>query len=36
MLPKATVVTYYIADNGEIISDKIEVEFGNQLLNQVS
>jgi hypothetical protein len=36
MLPKATVVIYYIAENGEIISDKIHVEFGNQLLNQVS
>ena len=36
MLPKASVVVYYIAENGEIISDKIDVEFGNQLINQVS
>lgn len=35
MLPKATVVIYYVADNGEIVSDRINVEFGNQLLNHV-
>lgn len=36
MLPKSTIVIYYIAQNGEIISDKIEIEFGNQLMNHVS
>ncbi|XP_070505072.1 CD109 antigen-like isoform X2 [Chironomus tepperi] len=36
MLPKATVVIYYIAENGEIVSDKIDVEFGNQLLNHIN
>jgi len=36
MLPKASVVIYYIAENAEIISDNIKVEFENQLLNHVS
>ncbi|CAH1734421.1 unnamed protein product [Chironomus riparius] len=36
MLPKASVVIYYVAENGEIISDKIDVEFGNQLLNHIN
>lgn len=35
MVPKARVIIYYIAANGEIISDKIDVEFGNELSNFV-
>ena len=36
MLPKAQIVIYYITKNGEIVSDKVEVEFGNELTNYVS
>jgi hypothetical protein len=36
MLPKARVVVYYFTDDGEIISDKTEIEFGNELVNFVS
>jgi CD109 antigen len=35
MLPTANVLVYYIEDSGEIISDFITVEFGNQLKNFV-
>ncbi len=36
MIPTANVLIYYIASNGEIISDNVEVEFGNELRNHVS
>lgn len=36
MVPKANVVVYYITDGGEIISDKIVINFGNELQNFVS
>ncbi|CAG9810736.1 unnamed protein product [Chironomus riparius] len=36
MLPKAQIVIYYITKNGEIVSDKVEVEFGNELTNYVN
>jgi hypothetical protein len=36
MLPKVKVIIYYIASKGEIISDKIDIEFGNELINYVS
>jgi len=36
MLPKAQIVIYYITKDGEIVSDKVEVEFGNELTNYVS
>jgi CD109 antigen len=35
MVPKARVIVYYLTANGEIISDKIDVEFGNELSNFV-
>jgi len=35
MVPKAYVIVYYIASNGEIISDSVDVEFGNELRNFV-
>lgn len=36
MLPKAQIVIFYITKDGEIVSDKVEVEFGNELTNYVS
>lgn len=36
MIPKAQIVVYYLTKEGEIISDNIEVEFGNELVNNVS
>lgn len=36
MIPKAKIVVFYFASNGEIISDNVEVEFGNELMNFVS
>jgi hypothetical protein len=35
MIPKATVVISYFTINGEIISDRIDVMFGNELINYV-
>lgn len=35
MVPKANVITYYIRDDGEIISDQIKIEFGDELQNFV-
>jgi hypothetical protein len=35
MIPKSQVIIYYIASNGEMISDKVELEFANELKNQV-
>lgn len=35
MIPKAQVVVYYLSTDGEIISDRIEIEFGNELINHV-
>lgn len=35
MVPKSHVIIYYLTTDGEIISDKIEVEFGNELVNFV-
>lgn len=34
MVPKAEVIVYYMKD-GEIISDRIEIEFGEELHNSV-
>jgi Alpha-2-macroglobulin bait region domain len=34
MFPKSSVIIYYL-NSGEIISDKVEVEFENELLNHV-
>ena len=36
MIPKAQLVVYYLSHEGEIISDRIEIEFGNELVNYVS
>jgi CD109 antigen len=33
MVPKASVVVFYITDDGEIISDSLKIEFGNELRN---
>lgn len=35
MIPKAKIIFNYITSDGEIISDQIDVEFGNELVNQV-
>lgn len=34
MFPKAQLVVHYIKDN-EIVSDRLEIEFGNELQNEV-
>lgn len=36
MIPKANVIVFYITTDGEIISDSLKVEFGNELRNFVS
>ena len=36
MIPKARVIIFYLTTDGEIVSDKVEVEFGNELINFVS
>jgi CD109 antigen len=36
MVPKANLIVYYIRPDGEIISDKIKIEFGDELQNFVS
>lgn len=35
MIPKAQLVVYYLSHDGEIISDRVEIEFGNELINHV-
>ncbi|KAG5667283.1 hypothetical protein PVAND_015269 [Polypedilum vanderplanki] len=35
MIPKAYIVVYYLTNDGEIVSDKTEIEFGNELINYV-
>lgn len=36
MSPKCQVIISYIASNGELISDKVDIEFENELNNKVS
>lgn len=36
MIPKAHVVFNYLTSDGEIISERIEINFGNELVNHVS
>lgn len=36
MVPKVSVIVYYITSDGEIISDSLKLEFGNELKNFVS
>lgn len=36
MIPKASVIVYYITSDGEIISDSLELEFDSELKNFVS
>lgn len=36
MVPKANLIVYYIREDGEIISDRITIEFGDELQNFVS
>lgn len=36
MVPKATLVVYYIREDGEIISDHVKIELGDELNNFVS
>lgn len=36
MVPKASLVVYYIRPDGEIISDQLKIEFGDELQNSVS
>jgi hypothetical protein len=35
MIPKVNFVVFYITDDGEIISDSLDIEFGNELRNFV-
>lgn len=35
MLPKAQLIVAYLHSDGEIISDRIEIGFVNELINQV-
>lgn len=35
MIPKAQLVVYYLSSDGEIVSDRVEIEFGNELINHV-
>lgn len=36
MVPKANLIVYYIRPDGEIISDELKIEFGDELQNFVS
>lgn len=36
MVPKASLIVYYIRDDGEIISDRLKISFGDELQNFVS
>ena len=36
MLPNVKIVIYYITEDGELITDSIKIEFGNDLKNHVS
>lgn len=36
MIPKAHVIIFYLTSDGEMVSDKVDVEFGNELINFVS
>lgn len=36
MIPKAQAIFNYITSDGEIISDRIEINFGNDFINHVS
>lgn len=36
MVPKAMVIVYYIRDDGEIVSDQLKIELGDELQNFVS
>lgn len=36
MMPKSFAIFHYITNGGEIISDRIKLEFDNELNNQVS
>ena len=36
MMPKSKLLVYYIRDDGEIISDHVEINFGFALQNSVS
>lgn len=35
MMPKSYAIFHYITNGGEIISDRIKLEFDNELTNQV-
>lgn len=35
MVPKASVVVYYIRPDGEMITDQLKIEFGDELQNFV-
>lgn len=36
MVPKATLIVYYITEKGEIVSDKSELKFASEFQNPVS
>lgn len=36
MVPKATLLVYYIRSDGEMVSDRVEIKFGDELQNFVS
>lgn len=36
MVPKASLIVYYIRPDGEIVSDRLKIEFGDELQNFVS
>lgn len=36
MVPRARLLVYFIQDDGELVSDAVDIEFGNDLQNFVS
>lgn len=36
MVPKASLVVYYIRPDGELVNDRVEIEMGDDLQNFVS
>lgn len=36
MMPKAKLVVYYVREDGNMISDHLDIEFSQELINRVS
>ena len=36
MAPNVKAVVYFVTEDGELITDSVNIEFGNELKNQVS